>query len=537
MKSHTHRYLLVTLALLAPLVASAFVVNKTHSREIKWPVRNVSFLINPDSGPAGASAAIQAGMTTWSTVPGANFHLTSAGATSRTGDTRDDHNVCSFGDLGADGTIAQSSFWFNPNTGVLGESDIVFNTHYLWSASGAPGRYDVQNVATHELGHSLSLDDLSGPSHSEKTMYGYTAPGETKKRSLEADDIAGICHLYPAGPTLPASGNSVFRGLFHDPTNLLQQSSGALTLTASKRGTFSGKLSLAGRAYPFRGTFDSSGTAGVTVSRAHNSSLTLQLRLQDEDVLVGTVGDGNWLAAVHADRAVFSRDNPCGYAGLYTFTIPGSTNAPSFPGGDSYWTVTIKSGGGLTLVGSLADGTKISQSTALAKDGRQPLFVPLYKGGGFIIGWINFSPGAINTPGSDVVWIKPTLAGNGAPYYPSGFSERMVVYGWNYVPPTKQESVFNFTNGVVLMQGGNLPDSVQLPITLLPDNKVAGPAQPKLRLTLGTARGTFSGSFTLPSSRQTYKLNGVLLRQMNSASGYFLGTDQSGLVRIGAAPQ
>lgn len=95
--------------------------------------------------------------------------------------------------------IAVNSFWFE-NAGAyyrVVENDQAFNGYnYTWSDSGAAGKMDVQNIAAHELGHNLVLDDLYAAAHADKTMYGYAAAGETKKRSLHADDIAGIRFLY-----------------------------------------------------------------------------------------------------------------------------------------------------------------------------------------------------------------------------------------------------------------------------------------------------------------------------------------------------
>jgi hypothetical protein len=65
------------------------------------------------------------------------------------------------------------------------------------------GTYDVQNVGTHEHGHSLCLADLYSGVDSEKTMYGYVSAGETKKQLLDLDDIDGITYLYIC-PNLPA---------------------------------------------------------------------------------------------------------------------------------------------------------------------------------------------------------------------------------------------------------------------------------------------------------------------------------------------
>jgi len=53
--------------------------------------------------------------------------------------------------------------------------------------------------------YSLIYPSIGGDylySDPEATMYWYTAPGETKKRTLEQDDIDGIIFIYG-----PANGN------------------------------------------------------------------------------------------------------------------------------------------------------------------------------------------------------------------------------------------------------------------------------------------------------------------------------------------
>ncbi|MEO8705290.1 MAG: hypothetical protein ABI867_34930 [Kofleriaceae bacterium] len=80
---------------------------------------------------------------------------------------------------------------------------------------------DIKNTLTHELGHMLGLEhpcladsdpprvDGAGqpvpscfgalsPAITEATMYNFQDCGETKKASLEADDIQAICSTYPA---------------------------------------------------------------------------------------------------------------------------------------------------------------------------------------------------------------------------------------------------------------------------------------------------------------------------------------------------
>ena len=184
--------------------ASAYVVSTTSSgQEIKWQVPSASYLFNTEHSPAGSLEAIRAGMQTWTDVPTASFVFIYAGTTTSSAHGKNDgQNIVTFARMGANGTLAENAFWYSTGTGEILDSDIRFNTHYSWSASGAPGEYDVQNVATHELGHSLSLDDLYDAADSEKTMYGYASLGEIKKRTLDPDDVAGISHLYPDGGTI-----------------------------------------------------------------------------------------------------------------------------------------------------------------------------------------------------------------------------------------------------------------------------------------------------------------------------------------------
>ncbi|MFN0245504.1 MAG: hypothetical protein ACKV2T_01265 [Kofleriaceae bacterium] len=110
--------------------------------------------------------------------------------------------------------------------GAIVDADIELNgRHFAISHEGntlgtAPCHADLLNTLTHELGHLLGLEhpclapgdppriDGNGnavpacgqtddPRIVESTMYNYQDCGETKKASLEADDIEGVCAIYP----------------------------------------------------------------------------------------------------------------------------------------------------------------------------------------------------------------------------------------------------------------------------------------------------------------------------------------------------
>ncbi len=114
----------------------------------------------------------------------------------------DGRNEFSFGNYPEAGVIAVTVVWgyfSGPlQTREIVEFDVMFDTDYVWGDATADAtKMDLQNIATHEIGHGVGLADLYN-SCTEETMYGYSATGETKKRDLNTGDIAGLQKLYGA---------------------------------------------------------------------------------------------------------------------------------------------------------------------------------------------------------------------------------------------------------------------------------------------------------------------------------------------------
>ncbi|GEP42061.1 hypothetical protein BGE01nite_13520 [Brevifollis gellanilyticus] len=108
--------------------------------------------------------------------------------------------------------------------------------------------------------------------------------------------------------------------------------------------------------------------------------------------------------------------------------VQGSGLAPSdYPQGYGGGSLTITKAGVVNLTLKLADGTPLTANTKLSKDLRFPLFVPLYKGLGYLAGETALDSTA---PGSDLAatylgWLRPFDATS--LYYPAGWKKSIRV--------------------------------------------------------------------------------------------------------------
>lgn len=168
----------ITLANAVPAFAFAY-------SGIRW-AGTTQYVQYDSSIPSGwnDSGALYRGRQAWNEA-GSKFRLYYNSAST---------NIVKAGYYGNTDWLAQATAWYS--NGFITKAEIKFNRTYPWSTAGASGYYDVQSVAAHEFGHWLKLGDLSGSSHVDKTMYYGTGKGETKKRTLHSDDIAGIKWIY-----------------------------------------------------------------------------------------------------------------------------------------------------------------------------------------------------------------------------------------------------------------------------------------------------------------------------------------------------
>ena len=109
-------------------------------------------------------------------------------------------NEVYFGDVDSSGAIAVTIVWgiFSgpPSQRKLVEWDQVYDqADFNWSSSGEANKMDFENIATHEIGHSVGMGHPPDGCVNE-TMYRFATEGETVKRDLNSGDISGINDLY-----------------------------------------------------------------------------------------------------------------------------------------------------------------------------------------------------------------------------------------------------------------------------------------------------------------------------------------------------
>lgn len=166
-----------------------------------------------DSTPPEYSGPIAAGAQVWEDVVSSYWEFESGGFTSDSSVALDGTNLVFFDSEGVNftpgtNTIAFSSTWTSgsgSNYHAI-ESDLIWNARdFAPSPTGASGQQDLQSVIAHELGHHLGLGHAGpaggppgvGPLIPAATMYGFSSNGDTSKRSLHIDDIAGVSSIYP----------------------------------------------------------------------------------------------------------------------------------------------------------------------------------------------------------------------------------------------------------------------------------------------------------------------------------------------------
>jgi len=151
---------------------------------------------------------------TWSAVPTASVSASFGGYTDAEPFEDDGMSVIGFqNNPDMDRTLGATTFEVDMTNGRIVSADIFFNSIFDWSVApaGENGRFDLESVAVHEIGHLLGLGHSalgetelisSGGRRvlgKRAVMFPIAYPrGSIEDRTLEADDIAGLGDVYSA---------------------------------------------------------------------------------------------------------------------------------------------------------------------------------------------------------------------------------------------------------------------------------------------------------------------------------------------------
>ena len=188
-----------------------------HATAFTWKKTPVRWFAT-DRGVPGVSAsefqaAIARAFTAWESVPTASIAFQFVGFTGA--EPFDDDGVPVLGfqnESDLERVLGATGFVVDTLTGEIVESDVFFNSAFAWSTSpsGDPARFDLQSVATHEIGHFIGLGHSAlgetevRPEGGRRVLATGSVMfpisfgrGVTLDRELQPDDIAGVSDLYP----------------------------------------------------------------------------------------------------------------------------------------------------------------------------------------------------------------------------------------------------------------------------------------------------------------------------------------------------
>ena len=327
--------------------------------------------------------------------------------------------------------------------------------------------------------------------------------------------------------------SSIYNGLFFPQDAVSLTNSGSFALSVTPRGRYSGHILLGTKRYAFSGLLDTNLNSGTNIILRHNDttlSLDFEIGGSQKDQLSGhltPLTNGDWVALLSGDLAVFGGTNRAPFAGGYTLVIPGYDGVTNLPAGDGFGTLRVNSAGQVTFVGTLADGVRVSQSALVSSNGYWPLYLPLYSGNGCLMSWLAFASNTTNDLNGSLTWLKQ--AGTKSKYYPDGFACQCDVFGSIYV---RTNSVLNLLPASLMFCGGEFPSAITNLITIGPGNRLVMPNK-DLRLSFSLSTGTFNGSFFDSVADKWLAFSGAVFQRLNTACGVLLGSgDQTSEVTL-----
>lgn len=201
---------LVILAAAACLVGFIRISFEPTSPGFRWPTSSLTYVIqaagSDDVPDQSDHAAIRLAFQSWENVFSSQvvFQEDLTADANRTDFDAGDIHLVIWDEDGSSGFFAPGSniialtpLLASTVDGTILDADIVFNgsLEFTTNPAAQPDRFDIQAVATHEIGHFIGLDHSGGP---RSTMFSTVESGDVGARTLSRDEEAAAVFLYPA---------------------------------------------------------------------------------------------------------------------------------------------------------------------------------------------------------------------------------------------------------------------------------------------------------------------------------------------------
>jgi hypothetical protein len=390
------------------------------------------------------------------------------------------------------------------------------------------------------LGAEYTIEAKPQPGHLLQEWRGANG-SEPKLRFMMSEGLE-ITAVFVPNPFADLSGSYValLKGEVDE-----HRTRGAVMLTLTRTGSFTGTLDFGGKRHRFSGALGVEGGAFVQVLSGRKQFMGLYLQMNLD---AGTIeaqasfsqgeeyNQGSGIAA----RAGFdAATGPNPFAHLYTMSISplelrrdAEEPPPTTPEGHGYASLRIHADGQARFAGRMSDGTLLKAGGLQRRDGQLVLYAPLYKSRGSLSGELQFGGRRDFGRGSgDLFWSRP--GSNEA----EGLDVPLESRASPYTPPATGEPAISISSGVLRIEGGDLLEAISKRADVdAAGNLVFKPDEPdKVRLKIDRASGLVTGSFLHPELGSR-AIKGVVHQQGNRVLGYFPGNTTSGAVEVTQPP-
>ena len=208
-------------------------------------------------------------------------------------------------------------------------------------------------------------------------------------------------------PAMAGTYNGVFT---NSDANLASvETSGYLSLKLGSVGSFSGKVAMQGKTYPFTGQFHNPSNTSISVIRHGLQPLVLSLTLDPAGLIYGFVTNSfGTTNRTFMTSQFIAEKNPFNWSshtapqvGAHPFVL-NRDDAPV-----SHGKAQIRVDGLVQFTGTLPQSGKFSSSSTIAESGNSPFYFSFNKGTEALVGTFRFGNSSAQAVDGDLLWLRP----------------------------------------------------------------------------------------------------------------------------------